>query len=135
MIVAVRVAVKPPSSSSILKKIPSGLRKNSNESIQCSKFGVAPTNSSGSSKSVQQSNGSSAYVPSGCSSRALFMTSASSGGNSRGSSDFNDDDIPYYKSFDGSSMVVSDPQHGIGKVSEIHNPIELMKGMMFDSKG
>ncbi|KAK1365399.1 hypothetical protein POM88_040960 [Heracleum sosnowskyi] len=31
-------------------------------------------------------------------------------------------------------MVVSDPQYGMGKVGIIHNPTELAKGMMFDSK-
>ncbi|KAK1398564.1 hypothetical protein POM88_008427 [Heracleum sosnowskyi] len=93
---------KAPVVELYIEKIPIDLRGNSNES-QCSKFGVAPTNSLGSSQSIQQSTG--AYVSSGSSSRSLFMTSASSEGNSRGSSEFNDDVIPYYKSFDGSLII------------------------------
>lgn len=55
------------------------------------------------------------------------MTSDGSEENSPGSSEFNDDDILYYKSFDGSSMVVSHPLHGSPKVGEVNNPCRARK--------
>ncbi|KAL8119145.1 hypothetical protein AgCh_016598 [Apium graveolens] len=46
------------------------------------------------------------------------MGSGGSETNSKASGEFTDDDIPYYKTFDGSSMIVSSLKHCKQKVSE-----------------
>lgn len=108
--------------------------------------GSANTSSTHGSKSVEMgsdgvSRGSSSRNlflnsggSSGSSSKNLLMSSGDSHGNSRGSSEFTDDDIPYYRTFDGTSMVVSNPIHGMEKIGELQNPAQLTKGMVFESK-
>lgn len=78
--------------------------------------------------------GWSEHVSSGSSSITLFISSSGSEVNSIANSEFTDADIPYYKSFDESSMVVSNLDSGIEKDSQVHNPTELTKGIMFESK-
>lgn len=62
------------------------------------------------------------------------MSSCGSEANSIASSEFTDDDIPYYKSFDGSLMDVPSLEHGKQNVSELHNAAERTKGMIFKTK-
>lgn len=71
---------------------------------------------------------------SGSSSRTLFISSGGSEANSRVNSKFTYDNILYYKSFGGSSMIISNPTGGMEKGSKVHNPTELTKWMVFESK-
>lgn len=64
------------------------------------------TSSNHGSKSVQ---GSIDCISSGSLIRTRFMSGASSEG-SRGNTELMDEDIPYYRSFDGSSMIASDSE-------------------------
>lgn len=115
-----------------IDKIPIDLCNNTNDMIQCSKVGESSENTSASysSKSVQWGRN----VSSDSSSMSLFMPRTDSEGNSRGSSDFKDDDIAYYRSFDGSSMVVSYQKSVLQKGGDVYNPAELTKGMVFETK-
>ncbi|KAK1362187.1 hypothetical protein POM88_046661 [Heracleum sosnowskyi] len=81
---------------------------------------------------TSESGGASGDISSGSSSRCLSRLDSE--GNSRGSSDFRDDDIPFYKSFDGSSMVASFHELVMNKSVDISNASELQKGMMFQTK-
>ncbi|KAK1378368.1 hypothetical protein POM88_025112 [Heracleum sosnowskyi] len=65
------------------------------------------------------SSGASGDISSGSSGRCISRLDSE--GNSRGSSDFRDDDIPFYKSFDGSSMVASFHEPVINKSVDISN--------------
>ncbi|KAL8144849.1 hypothetical protein AgCh_003170 [Apium graveolens] len=73
-------------------------------------------------------------VSSGSSSRNLVGSSVGSEENSRESNELTDSDIPYYRSFDATSMVVSNQKHDMLKIGEVKNPIKLTKGMIFESK-
>ncbi|KAK1397253.1 hypothetical protein POM88_007157 [Heracleum sosnowskyi] len=88
-----------------VEKVPIDFAQNSNDMVEGSKIGESSENTSTSqnSKSVQWGEN----ISSGSSSRSLYMSRVDSEGNSRGSNEFGDDDIPYYRSFDGSSMVIS----------------------------
>ncbi|KAK1382586.1 hypothetical protein POM88_020321 [Heracleum sosnowskyi] len=94
----------------------------------------AMVESSYSSKKLRtsESGGASRDISSGSSSRCLSRLDSE--GNSRGSSDFRDDDIPFYKSFDGSSMVASFHESVMNKSVDISKASELQKGMMFQTK-
>ncbi|KAK1381944.1 SWIM-type domain-containing protein [Heracleum sosnowskyi] len=114
-----------------IEKILIGLSEISTESAKCSKIGedCEISSSTRSLKSVYWGS-----VSSGSSSRNLFVSSADTEGNSRESNELTDGDIPFYRSFDGSSMVVSDLEHGMQKIGELQNPTDLTKGMTFESK-
>ncbi|KAK1366065.1 hypothetical protein POM88_041626 [Heracleum sosnowskyi] len=116
-----------------IENVSIGKGQNSANMVQCSKVGEGSetTSTTHGSENVPWGSG---CVSSGSSSRAWSISGTSSEGNLRGSTEFIDDDIPYYRSFDGSSMVASYPEHGMQKDSEPHNPEALAKGMMFESK-
>ncbi|KAK1388475.1 hypothetical protein POM88_016653 [Heracleum sosnowskyi] len=115
-----------------VEKIPIGLSESSNDMVQCSKIGESSENTSTShnSRSVQFSEN----ISSDSSSRSLYMNRVDGEGNSRGSSEFRDDDIPYYRSFDGSLMVISYQEPVMQNVGDLHSPAELRKGMVFETK-
>ncbi|KAL8103797.1 hypothetical protein AgCh_028121 [Apium graveolens] len=116
-----------------IEKVPTYVGQYAVELVSCSNVGISSekTTSTHSSEIVRGSTG---YVSSGSSSRTLLKSSANSEGYSRASSDYTDNEIPYYKSFDGSSMIVSDDEDCLKKASELHNPSELAKGGTFESK-
>ncbi|XP_074327034.1 uncharacterized protein LOC141664975 [Apium graveolens] len=78
--------------------------------------------------------GGSGEFSSASSSRSLYMTRVDSDGNSRGSSVYRDEDIPFYRSFDGATMFASFDEPILQKVGNILNPSELGVGMVFETK-
>ncbi|KAL8156429.1 hypothetical protein AgCh_001498 [Apium graveolens] len=78
------------------------------------------------------SGGVSGSVSSGSSSRCISHLNSDT--NSRGSSELQDEDISFYKSFDGSSMVASFHEPVMNKSVDILNASELQKGRMFETK-
>lgn len=133
-----------------IEKVPIGMSISSGDMFRYSNVGENTSSNHG-SKSFQ---GGIDCISSGSSSRTWFMGGASSEGSrgtksvqwgvdcvsstssrgSRGNTELTDDDIPYYRSFDGSSMIASDLEYGMQKATELHNPAELAKGMLFESK-
>ncbi|KAL8122031.1 hypothetical protein AgCh_018677 [Apium graveolens] len=93
------------------------------------KYMFESLDSSGSQGSVQGGS-----VSSGSSTRNLVGSSVGSEGNSRESNELRNGDILYYRSFNAASMVVSNQEHDMLKIGEVKNPIELTKGMTFESK-
>ena len=103
--------------------------QNLDDMVQSSKVADSSENTS-TSKSVQWGEN----ISSGSSSRSFYMARVDSEGNSRVSSEFLDDDILYYRSFDGSSMVISFQEPIMQNVGDLHSPTELKKGMVFKTK-
>ncbi|KAL8104817.1 hypothetical protein AgCh_028841 [Apium graveolens] len=87
-----------------------------------------------SSKSVHWGSVQGDSVSSGSYKRNLVGSSIESEVNSRESNELIDSDIPYYRSFDATSMVVSSKERDMLEIDEVKNPMELTKGMTFQSK-
>lgn len=90
--------------------------------VPSSKIGENSENTS-TSTSVQLGEN----ILSGSLNRSLYMSCMDNEGNLRGSSEFRDDDIPYYRSFGDSSMVISMQDN-----SDLHNPTELKNMIVFN---
>ncbi|KAK1379307.1 hypothetical protein POM88_026051 [Heracleum sosnowskyi] len=116
-----------------IEKVSTDLGQRATKLVNFSKVGKSSerTSSTHSSESVR---GGALYVSSGSSSKTSFMNNNNSEGYSRASNEYTDDEIPYYRSFDGSSMVVLNPVDCRQNVGELNNPTELVKGAMFESK-
>lgn len=101
-----------------------GLRQSSS-SFQISKS----VYSTQSSKKLQSSESvcASADFSIGSSSRSFYMNRVDTDGNSMGSNEYRDEDIPYYRSFDGSSMIASVNEPVMQKARDILVPTELEK--------
>lgn len=118
-----------------VEKVTTGLAQSSNEVVQFSTSHCTSTSSQNSKKlRISESVGGSGDFSSASSSRSLYMTRVDSDGNSRGSSEYRDEDIPFYRSFDGASMVASYDEPVIQKAGNILNPMELENGMVFEIK-
>ncbi|KAK1362181.1 hypothetical protein POM88_046655 [Heracleum sosnowskyi] len=116
-----------------VEKISTSSGQHSNAMVEMSKSGDRSSSSYSSKKlRTSESGGASGDISSGSSSRCLSRLDSE--GNSSGSSDFRDDDIPFYKSFDGSLMVASFHESVMNKSVDISNASELQKGMMLQTK-
>lgn len=108
------------------------IESESSNEVQCSKVceSLKYTSTLYNSRSVQLGGN----ISSDSSRKSLYMTRVDGEGNLRGSGEFRDDDITCYKSFEGLSVVVSYQEPIMQNVGDLHNPTELRKGMVFETK-